>query len=403
MIDAYPTKHERPRVRLRMSRVQRLIGDTPPRTDARRILAGLGLDVRDRDDDLEVEIPTFRRDLSMEDDLVEEIVRVWGYDKIPTKLEPTTVRLVKQPLVVRQADTARRALVAAGLYEAVTYPFTDSPHELVLRSGDAKEPLELLNPLAQDAALLRQHPLNGLLGSVATNLRHRQPNVRLFEIAKTYERHNGGTREPRWVAMALTGARQDPAWYADAAPMDVYDAKGLAEHLLDAFDVHAGPAAGRLGGFESDAHGALALDDGTLVAEFGEVAAPVRERFGIDVPVFGAVVSLDAIAQRPAETPRYEPLPRFPGIQRDLAFLLEDAALGAAEIERAIRATAGPLLRTVGVFDVFRRPDGRRSVAWRLTFQADDRTLTDEEVNALREQLVRALTAQFPITLRGQA
>src|SRR6185436_7914102 len=100
----------------------------------------------------------------------------------------------------------------------------------------------------------------------------------------------------------------------------------------------------------------------TLVAEFGEIAAPVRERFGIDVPVFGAVVSLDALARVPAPTPHYEPLPRFPAVQRDLAFLLEDATLSAAEIERAIRETAGPLLREVGIFDVFRLPDGRRSV-----------------------------------------
>ena len=403
MVDAYPTRHDKPVVRLRMARVERVIGAAPPRPDAQRILTGLGLGVRDRGDDLEVEIPTFRRDLSMEDDLVEEIVRVWGYDKIPTKLEPTTVRLVKQPAAVRQADVARRALIAAGLFEAVTYPFSDPRHELTLRSADAKEPLALLNPLAQDASLLRMHPLEGVLGSVALNLRHRQPNVRLFEVAKTYERMNGGTREPRWIAIALTGARQDPAWYADTAPVDVYDVKGLVEHLLDAFGARAVPATGRLAGFEPDAHGALALGDGTIVAEFGEIAVPVRDRFGIDVPVFGAAVSLDALATVPAATPHYDALPRYPAVQRDLAFVLETPELSAAEIERAIRETAGPLLRDVNVFDVFRLADGRRSVAWRLTFQAEDRTLTDDEINALREALVRGLTGRFPITLRGQA
>ncbi len=403
MVDAYPTRHQRPVVRLRMARVSRLIGAAPPRSDARRILVGLGLDVRDRGDDLDVEIPPFRRDLSMEDDLVEEVVRVWGFDKIPSTLEPTTVRLVRQPAAVKQAETARRALVAAGVHEAITYAFSDPARALVLREGRDKGPVELMNPLAQDASLLRQHPLEGLLGAVATNLRHRQPNVRLFEIGKTYERVDGGTREPRWVAIALAGTRHEPTWFAAETPVDVFDAKGLAEHVLDAFGVSGRPAAGRLGGFEPDAHGALALEDGTIVAEFGEIADTVRQRFDIDVPVFGAAVSLDALATVAAATQRYTPLPRFPAVQRDLAFVLEDADLTAGEIERAVRDAARPLLRGAAVFDVFRMPDGRRSVAWRLTFQADDRTLTDEEVNALRERLVRTLTGRFPITLRGQA
>ena len=403
MVDVYPTRHERPTVRFRMSRILRVIGAAPPRADARRILAALGLGVRDRGEDFDVDIPTFRRDLSLEDDLVEEVARVWGFDRIPTTLQPTAVRLVRQPLAVRQADTARAALIAAGLYEAVTPSFTDSPHELVLRSGHAKEPLGLLNPLAQDAPLLRQHPLAGLLTAVATNLRQRLPSVRLFEVGKTYERHESATREPRWVAIALAGLRHDPSWYTGDAPADVYDAKGLAEHVLDAFGVAARPAAGRLAGFEPDAHGALALDDGTIVAEFGEIAPDVRERFDLAAPVFAAVVALDALSGASVPAVRYQTLPRYPAVQRDLAFTIDDASLDAATVEHTLRAEAGPLLRALGIFDVFRLPDGRRSVAWRLTFQADDRTLTDDEVNALRERIVRTLTGRFPITLRGQA
>jgi len=169
-----------------------------------------------------------------------------------------------------------------------------------------------------------------------------------------------------------------------------------------AFGVTRRSAAGQLGGFEPDAHGALALEDGTIVAEFGEIAASVRARFDIDVPVFGAAVLLDAIVTVPAPTPRYEPLPRYPAVRRDLAFVFEDASLDADEIERAIREVGGPLVRDVAVFDVFRLPDGRRSVAWALTYRADDRNLTDDEVNALRERLVRTLTDRFAITLRGQ-
>ncbi|HEU5320634.1 MAG TPA: phenylalanine--tRNA ligase subunit beta, partial [Methylomirabilota bacterium] len=123
--------------------------------------------------------------------------------------------------------------------------------------------------------------------------------------------------------------------------------------------------------------------------------------FGIEAPVFGAVVSLDALAALPAPSPRHEPLPRFPSVQRDMAFVLEDAALAAAGVEAAVRRHAGPLLRDVAVFDVFRLPDGRRSVAWRLTFQAPDRTLTDDEVNAVHARVAAAVSAELPVTLRG--
>jgi phenylalanyl-tRNA synthetase beta chain len=401
MVDAYPTRHARPVVGLRLARVRRVIGAAPPRAEARRILVALGLDARDRGEDLEVEIPTFRRDLAIEDDLVEEIIRVWGYDQIPSTLEPTAVQLVRQPRAVHQVDVARRALVAAGLHEAITYTFSDPTHGLTLRSGTEEEPLALLNPLAQDASLLRQHPLEGLLHAVATNLRRRQANVRLFEVGNTYERAGSATREPRWIAIALAGAGEDPAWYADAAPVDVYDAKGAAEHVLAAFGITGRPAAGRLGGFEPDAHGALALEDGTLVAEFGEIAGAVRERFDIDEAVFGAVVALDAVATVAVSTPQYQPLPRHPAVQRDLAFVLDDPILSAAQVESAIREEGGPLLRQLALFDVFRFPDGRRSLAWRLTFQADDRTLTDEEVNAIHERVAGRISQRFTITLRG--
>jgi phenylalanyl-tRNA synthetase beta chain len=205
------------------------------------------------------------------------------------------------------------------------------------------------------------------------------------------------------VGIVLTGARDEASWYASPETVDVYDVKGLAEHVLEAFGVTAAPAAGRLGGFEPDAHGALALADGTVVAEYGEIARDVRERLGLDAPVFGAAVSLDALLTVPGRTPRYRALPRFPAVQRDIAFVLEDPGLVAADIEGAIRERAGALLRDVTLFDVFRMPEGKRSLAWRLTFQADDRTLTDDEVNALRERLVQTLTERFTITLRGQA
>ena len=132
------------------------------------------------------------------------------------------------------------------------------------------------------------------------------------------------------------------------------------------------------------------------------MAASVRERFDIEVPVFGAVISLDAVAALPQAPIRYQPLPRFPSVQRDVAFVMPAGdEPRARDVEAAIRAEAGPLLRHLMLFDLFRLPDGRRSLAWRLTFQADDRTLTDEEVNTINERVAARVTQQFGITRRG--
>jgi phenylalanyl-tRNA synthetase beta chain len=411
VIDVYPTAHTPPRVRLRMARVKRVLGIAPPLETAASILTGLGLPTQRRGDDLDVEVPSFRRDITQEDDLVEEVIRVWGYDRIPSTLPGGAFSLVRLPATRRQDRVVRVALVGAGLAEAVTYSFSDPRRVALLRSPDDKPPIELLNPMSEEGSLLRQHPLDGLLGAVATNVRRRQPNVRLFEIAPVYAQGDGGPREPRWATIAVTGARGDAAWYRAEDLVDVYDAKGLAEHALAALGVRVrGRAGGRLAGFEPDTHGVLivhggdgdgAAGSGSVVAEFGEVAAAVRAAYGIDAPVFAAAIDLDAVAALPQTLVRYESLPRFPAVQRDMAFVANaDQQVAAAEVEAALRAEAGPLLRDVTLFDVFRFPDGRRSLAWRLTFQAADRTLTDEEVNAIHARVAAAVTQRFGLLLR---
>ena len=401
LLDVYSKKRRPVRVRLRMARVQRVLGIAPTPAQARRILTGLGLGVKPGGRDLEVDVPSFRRDLTMEDDLVEEVIRVWGYDRLPTTFSRGDVVLARDSDTGRQERLVRAVLVGAGLSECVTYAFSDPA-----RAGElgAAHPLKLLNPLSQDASALRAHPLEGLLGVIATNLRRQQPGVRVFELGRTYEPSmsgDTGTAEPRWAAIALAGARADEAWHTAAASVDVYDAKGLAELVPGAFGVTATTRpGGRLAGFEPDSHASLVAGE-TVVAEFGEIAAAVRAAFGIAVPVFAAALPLDSGVPLAPHLVRYAALPRFPSIQRDMAFVLADPATSAAEVAAAIRQHAGPLLRDVGVFDVFRLPDGGRSVAYRLTFQAEDRTLTDEEINTVHARVAEAVSARFGITLRG--
>src|SRR5262245_25335915 len=430
LVDAYPRRRKSRPIRLRMSRVKRVLGVAPPAAQTRKILSGLGLTVKARGADLAVTVPSFRRDLSMEDDLVEEIIRVWGYDRIPSTLPGGTIALVTAPAALRQAQSVRRALLGAGLAEVVTYTFSDPARAALFRGPSDRLPVELLNPLAQDASWLRTHPLEGVLNAVATNVRRQQPDVKVFELCKTYVRANSNkgnadvsepastslrppsnqagltdpaTIEPRWLAIALTGARGEPGWSGSRDRVDVYDAKGFAEHALEALGLRSGAGdGGALGGFEPDCHATLTSEGGVILGEFGEVAAPLRAQFGIPAPVFAAVISLDVASAVPAAPIRYQPLPRFPAVERDLAFVLgSDRPPTAAQVESAIHETAGSLLRRVVLFDVFRFSDGRSSLAWRLLFQADDRTLTDDEVNAIQERIVRRITETFHITLRS--
>ncbi len=401
-VDTYPAPRARPRVRLRMARVQRVLGVAPSAAETVRIVKSLGLPVTERGDEVDVEVPGFRRDISMEDDLVEEIIRVWGYDKIPSAAPTGALRLVTEPESVRQERAVSQALVAAGLTEAMTYSFSDPDLAAALPSLDGDAPMRLLNPLSQDASLMRRHPLEGVLGTVALNLRRQQPNVRVFEIGSTYGRAAEGIREPRWAVIALTGARHRLGWWLPPDRVDVYDAKGYAEHLLETLGLRVGEVREvEVSGLEADSTGALVVN-GETAAFFGEVAVGVRERLGIEAPVFAAMIPLDTVARLPRTAMRYEPLPRYPTVARDVAFLIgAEQTPTAAAIESAMSAEGGALLREMTLFDVFRFPDGRRSLAWRLVFQADDRTLTDDEVNAIHARVVRRVCAQFHISLRG--
>jgi phenylalanyl-tRNA synthetase beta chain len=442
VLDAYPRPRPRPRIRLRMSRVQRLIGAGPPAAQAAAILDRLGLVVNRQDETLDVEIPSFRRDLAMEDDLVEEVVRVWGYDKIPSTLPPTCLEPVRRPLSLEQADRIREALVGAGLQEVVTASLEDPAAQAVF--GDTETAaVRLLNPLSQDASVLRGSLLPGLLRVVATNVRRQRPDVRIFEIGMHYALGRAGPDESRWLGIVLTGARSNPAWYASREMVDVYDAKGLAEHVLTALgmpatslDLTAVPPyfeQGRAAWLTAPRHPAERVRTGV----FGEVAGAVCEAFQLPAPVYAALIALDTVSEviaanldpdieagfdassaaarhaddalggapssvRRAAIPKFVPLPKYPSVQRDIAFLVP-LDVPAAEVERALREHGGPYLTQVILFDVYSGDQvgqGHRSIAWRLTFQADDRTLTDEDANQMRDAAVAAIQRRFGIEVR---
>jgi len=413
VLDAYPSPRSRPRIALRLARVERVVGACPPRGEAVRILQRLGFAVDDSGADLEVGVPSFRRDIVQEDDLVEEIVRVWGYDKIPTALAPGGQLLpVTRPRSMRLARVVSRQLNAAGLAECISYSFVD-PDRLKVMGWEGSDALVALqNPLSRERSVLRPALAPGLLEVLATNLKRQIQDVRVFEVGRVFaprraEDIDRPLHEELWVAIALIGLRQPRSWSASRDRVDVYDAKGLAELVLGAsgasswqtvpWPADAGPR------YFEEGRGARLELDGRVVGWFGELARRVREAFDLPAPVFLAELSLAILGALPEAVPRYQPLPRFPAVQRDVAIVVPDE-VAAGDVEASLRALGSPLLARIVLFDVYTGEQvgpGRRSLAWSLTFQAPDRTLTDAEVNHVYAEIVGEIGKRFGAEIRG--
>ena len=413
VIDVYPGPKPRPRIALRRSRIERLIGVCPPHEEMVRILQGLGFAVDDSGLALQVVVPSFRRDIAQEDDLVEEIIRVWGYDKMPSTLSRgSQLQPVVRPADLTLSRDVTTALTAAGLSQAITYSFVD-PVRLAIMGWNSPEALiALQNPISVERSVLRPSLAPGLLEVIAFNGSRQIPDMRVFEIGQTFSPHReeDGERpahEELWLGVVLTGQRAARAWHASRERVDVYDAKGAAELAVAAAAVgEAGvsPYAPGQGPRYLEEGRAAALTAGDRpIGWFGEVSLHVREAFDLPAPIFLAEVSLTALLALPKVELRYRPLPRFPAVQRDLAVVVP-AEVTAGQVETAIRAMRLPLLSRITLFDLYEGGQigaGKRSLAWSLTFQASDRTLTDKEVNELHAKIVAEVGRHFAAEIRG--
>jgi phenylalanyl-tRNA synthetase beta chain len=414
VLDAYPDPRPHRRINLRLSRVERVIGAAPPRPEAVRILQALGFAVDDSGEDVQVVVPSFRRDVYQEDDLVEEIARIWGYEQIPLTLAGGGEILpVKRPPALRVARVMSRSLNAAGLTECVTWSFQDPARLKRLGWDDPAALITLQNPSSVERSVLRPSLIPGLLEALALNANRQMPDARLFEVGNVFAPHRpeDGDRpahEELRLGIALTGLRAPRAWFTGPRDrVDVYDAKGLAELALHAAGLTDAATllwpAERVPAYLEAGRAAGLVRGPMELGWFGELALAAREAFDLPAPVFVAELSVSALAGLPAPSARYEALPRFPAVQRDLAIVV-DREVTAGEVEAAIRAMRIGLLTRLTLFDVYTGDQvgrGRRSLAWSLTFQAPDRTLTDAEVNQLHGRIVADIAERFRAEIRG--
>jgi phenylalanyl-tRNA synthetase beta chain len=402
VVDATGNLPEPAMVRVRPGRVNAVLGTELDRGLMVDLLDPIGFTSTPVGDDLEVSVPSWRGDSSTEIDVVEEIGRMYGFSRIPR-----SVPVSAHPGGLSPRQLARRGLRAAllgfGVSEAMPMPFL-APGDLE-RCGLPADGLVLANPLDAQESVLRTSLLPGLLGAVAYNASHRRPGVWLSEIGRVFglgERGVvGDVVASELLGRVLDGEREHlgVALAGAEAPVTVE----LLDVVLDALGV--GPVALRPEELPGLHPGRAAVVEvaGVAVGQVGEVDPIVLDRWGVDQRVGWLQLDLDGLLDIPVAVAHGRPISRFPSTDIDLAFVV-GASTPAAAVRSTIRAAGGDLVRRVDLFDVFRSEslgEGRRSLAFRLRFQAEDRTLTDAEVGQVREAVIGEVESTHGATLRA--
>lgn len=390
---------------LRRDRLARLLGLAVPDADVARILRALGLDVEETADGWRVGVPTRRFDLAIEEDLIEEVARIHGYDAIPATLPDGAVAVAADAEACVPEGDLRRHMAARDYLEAINYAFVDGAR-LAHWQHDA-DAVALANPLSGDLGTMRTLLLPGLVDALARNVARQQAQVRLFEIGKVFTAaadDAGGPREtPRLAAVAM-GAAAREQWGAPARGLDFHDLRGDLDSLATVSGVRlALRASTRPWGHPGRSADVLCGDDGAqaTVGWIGELHPRLCRALGVDATVLAFEVDLAALQAR--ALPRAGAVSRYPSVRRDLAFVVGDTVPWAA-IEDAVRQAAGPALREVRLFDVYVGKGvetGCKSVAMGLILQEDSRTLTDRDVDDAVARIVEALRAAHGAEIRS--
>ena len=399
MVDAYPAPVAAPRMTFRPSRARLVAGaDIDDEFMAGR-LERLGCSI-DRSDAKawDVTAPTNRPDLTREIDLIEEVVRLYGEGDIEPTLPAAKNHAGGLTPDQQRLRTIGSTLRACGLNETSTYCFAD-PRDLE-RLGMSDEgkgvPVKIIRPLVADQSEMRRDLIPGLLRAVAYNKDHGVANVHLYEIGRVlFGRENKSLpKEPTFVAGVLSGCWDDDAWNAKYPKLDFFDAKGVVEQLLATLritKVKYKPADPDKYGWLQPGRAAEVIAQNRVIGWIGNIHPTSLERFGVNDAVVAFELSVDALQALATKQLPYQDVPTLPGVDVDLAIVVDESVTYEMLVQR-ITSAGGKLLKNVHLFDVYRDPvrvgEGKKSMAFSLTYRADDRTLTSEEVEKAHGKLV---------------
>ncbi len=387
-------------VRLTFSNVKRLLGVEIPEAECLDILSRLGFVKAASDPEgCEFTVPSFRFDVSIEADLIEEIARVFGYNKLPETPGIGAQRLPRLAERVRPVSALKRCLVAEGYQEAINYSFIDP--DLAKIVCPESQVVSLQNPLSAEMSVMRPSILPGLLSTLGYNLNRQRERVRLFEEGLVFERRDGAITQTRKIAGLVYGSQNPVAWNQPKQTVDFYDIKGAVESLLN---LGLGAAAYE---FVKGEHSALHPGQcaevrfkGEPIGFVGALHPRLQRHFGFASTAY--LFELETAALVEGRLPSASALSRYPEVSRDLAVVVS-AETAAGDLASCIRVNAGGDLTGLTTFDVYEGAgvgEGRKSIAFGLTWQHPSRTLSDEEISAIIAKCIRALESEFNAELR---
>jgi len=405
-IDAYPGEKKAEPIRLRRSEAKRLLGVEFTTKQVRDTLVSLGFDVKAgaSSAELQVTVPYWRSDVSLEEDLIEEVARVIGYDEIPiTMLSQLMPRQNPSPILKLKPQVSR-ILADYGFQEVITFSLTglDALNKLMPQPHPLEpEPLRMVKPMTAEQEYLRPNLRANLLSALESNLRHEEGGVRLFELGRVYHRRkNDLPLEPEIVCGVLVGPRFEPSWRGGNETLDFYDAKGVVEGLFGQLGVEVSFETGSDESLHPFQQAAIVVG-GKKLGVVGELHPKVSDAFELSVDVYLFEVDLTALLPFSLGHKMFQPISRFPAVVRDMA-LVVDGGVSNAQVQAIMRGF--PLVTDVTLFDLYsgeQLPAGKKSLAYRITFQSPKHTLTDDEVNKVQQQILDKLSKQLGATLRA--
>jgi phenylalanyl-tRNA synthetase beta chain len=414
LVDAYPLPPAPSVVTFGPGDVERWLGIQVEPSEIDAILCGLGFEVQITGDDFQVSSPDHRLDIEEGivgvADLMEEVARIYGYDRIPETMIADEIPPQHSLPKLEAEERIRDHLASLGLQEIVTYRLTTPEREArILPPGerpDDRPYLKLENPISMDRAVLRHSLLASLMEIAESNARYRE-KLALYEIGPVYFASEGDPvpEEPLRLALILSGPRKHDHWSEETAKlMDFFDLKGILQALFEHLHLEDYR-------FENTAHpsfhpgkSARIILEGAQLGVMGELHPLVKERYDLNPPPILAVeLNLEPILSLASSTIAIKPVKTFPPVLEDLA-LVVDEAVTAEQVEAVIRGAGGELLEEIKLFDVYRGEqvgEGQKSLAFALTYQAADRTLTDDEVGEIRQNVIRLLEKEIGAQLRA--
>jgi phenylalanyl-tRNA synthetase beta chain len=421
IIDEHPRPYQAPRITLRTQKVNEVLGYNVPAEEIEEILGKLDLKVETRLQEAgrsdqghpsgavyTVDVPSFRRDLALEIDLVEEIARMKGFEHIPVALprgELTLGRLSREKRIVHRI---RETLVGCGLQEIITFSFMNPRlyDDLELPPEDKRRlAVQLQNPLSEEQGVLRTTLLPNALQVMQYNFNRQMDNQLLFELGKIFipARENQQLpREKMRLGLVLSGKMPVGDWQDSPRPIDYYYLKGLLETLLETLGIKDYCWRAEQLPVLHPTRGVTLLIKGEVAGFSGALHPAVQEKFDFKQDVYVAEFDLENFISTASLTPSFKPLPRFPAVFRDVAFIVPEE-IKAGDLLQGIKECGGKLLEDVALFDVYKGaqlPPGHRSLAFALTFRHGERTLQDEEVEVILADIEKIFYEKYKARLR---